>query len=278
MSFLKLCKGDPLVSVLKDHFDASIARIPKSSIKPNLVLGYTNGKLNTLGQLDSLFKEDLHDIPAIKVEEVTKELSGKRSGNMSSGFGIKILEGFLKGFNIPSAGLTQMLAKADDVAYSFDRIRSQYIESLKLGAVLGGQQLNTANLSLKPFLNDSKNRLFVVVRTYQSKSFNIHFDQSFESNLELNLQGLKGIMDLDNASFNLKKKEEGGLGFEGSTYKTFAFQLVELEVDEDGLYIKEIIANNDHKVLRENNQVPVTSLSDDPVMFDIESDEQIPVS
>ena len=53
-----------------------------------------------------------------------------------------------------------MLAKADYVAYSFDRIRSQYIESLKLGAVLGGQQLNTANLSLKPFLNDSKKILY----------------------------------------------------------------------------------------------------------------------
>ena len=278
MSFLKLCQGDPLVSVLKDHFDASIARIPKSSIKPNLVLGYSNGKLNTLGQLDSLFKEDLYNIPAVKVEEVTKELSGKRSGSMSSSFGIKILEGFLKGFNIPSAGLAQMITKADDIAYSFDRIRSQYIESLKLGAVLGGQELNTANLSLKPFLTDSKNRLFVVVRTYQSKSFNIHFDQSFESNLELNLKGLKGMMDLDNASFNLKKKEEGGLGFEGSTYKTFAFQLVELEVDEDGLYIKEIVSDNDHKVLRENNQIPITNLSDDPVMFDIESDEQIPVS
>mgnify|MGYP003333365057 FL=1 len=278
MSFLKLCQGDPLVSVLKDHFDASIARIPKSSIKPNLVLGYSNGKLNTLGQLDSLFKEDLYNIPAVKVEEVTKELSGKRSGSMSSSFGIKILEGFLKGFNIPSAGLAQMITKADDIAYSFDRIRSQYIESLKLGAVLGGQELNTANLSLKPFLTDSKNRLFVVVRTYQSKSFNIHFDQSFESNLELNLKGLKGMMDLDNASFNLKKKEEGGLGFEGSTYKTFAFQLVELEVDEDGLYIKEIVSDNDHKVLRENNQIPITNLSNDPVMFDIESDEQIPVS
>ena len=278
MSFLKLCQGDPLVSVLKDHFDASIARIPKSSIKPNLVLGYSNGKLNTLCQLDSLFKEDLYNIPAVKVEAVTKELSGKRSGSMSSSFGIKILEGFLKGFNIPSAGLAQMITKADDIAYSFDRIRSQYIESLKLGAVLGGQELNTANLSLKPFLTDSKNRLFVVVRTYQSKSFNIHFDQSFESNLELNLKGLKGMMDLDNASFNLKKKEEGGLGFEGSTYKTFAFQLVELEVDEDGLYIKEIVSDNDHKVLRENNQIPITNLSDDPVMFDIESDEQIPVS
>lgn len=57
MPILKLCKSDPLVSVLKDHFDASITRIPKSSIKPNLVSGYTNGKLNTLGQLDSLFKE-----------------------------------------------------------------------------------------------------------------------------------------------------------------------------------------------------------------------------
>ena len=57
MAFLKLCNKDPLLSVLKDHFDASLARVPKASLKPLLVLGLKDGKLNTLGQVSDLFIE-----------------------------------------------------------------------------------------------------------------------------------------------------------------------------------------------------------------------------
>jgi hypothetical protein len=269
MSFLKLCKSDPLLSILKEHFDASLVRIPKSSVKPYLVLGYRDGKLNTLGQLEKLFVGELAERPKVRVEEVTEKIEGEKSGNMSSDFGIKILDGFLEGFNLPSAGFKSAFSKAKNMAYSFDKVRSEFIESLELGSLLGEMELDSSNLSLRPFIKDNKNRLFVVVRTYQSKSFNIHFDKSFESNLNAEIQGLKELIDLDESSFSVNKEEKGGVNFEGKKYKTFAFQLVELEVDEDGMYIKEIVADNDHKVLRENNQLHIAQLSEEPAMFDL---------
>jgi hypothetical protein len=270
MAFLKLCNKDPLLSVLKDHFDASLARVPKASLKPLLVLGLKEGKLNTLGQVSDLFIEKPNSLPDIISESINKNLSGKRSGSMDIDFGLKILEGFFKGFNLPSAGMSAAFSKAKNISYSFDGIRSQYFESLKLGALLGGQELDVSNLSLKPFLSNKQNRLFVIVRTYQSKSFNIHFDKAFDVGLRADLSGLGELISMDDSSVSISKKDEGGILFSGSKYKTFAFQLVELELEDDGLYIKQILADNDHKVLRENGQLPRSFISDEFVMFDLD--------
>lgn len=270
----KLCNNDPLVNVLRSHFNASIARIPKSSIKPCLVLGLVDGKLNTLGKLEDLFTDGLSELPEIKVEQISNELSGKKSGEMSAGFGLKVLEGFLKAFKVPSAGLNAGLNKAKNISYSFDRIRSQYIEALRLGKIVGEQELDISNVNLKPFMKDPNKRLFVVLRTYQSKSFNMHFDGDFQSNLDANVEGLNKLINVESsAQVSVNKKSEGGISFEGNEYKTFAFQLVELEIDDEELYIKAVTPDNNHKVLEESTGVAVSLIDEDPVMFDVVFDD-----
>ena len=100
--------------------------------------------------------------------------------------------------------------------------------------------------------------------------FNIHFDKAFDAGLDADMSGLGELLSMDDSSVSISKKEEGGILFSGSKYKTFAFQLVELELEDDGLYIKQILADNDHKVLRENGQLPRSVISDEFVMFDLD--------
>ena len=275
MSNLRLCKRDPLLTVLKEHFNANLVRIPKESVKPYTVVGLRNKQLHELGDIKGLFKEPIVDSSLLSVqsEKLHKELSGKRTGSMDASFGINILEGFAKGFGLPATELGAFFKRSRNISFSFDGIRSQYIDRLKLGSFLSRKELDMGNPYLRPYLEDPKLRLFIVVRTYQGKSFNVHHDNLDNTGLNADADSLEEIIGKADVAIDLKRNNEGAFIFDGTKYKTFAFQAVELEIDDETFYVKSISDQSDHQVMREADLVPVTVIEEE-VSFDLLSDTE----
>ena len=283
MPNLRLCKKDPLLSVLKEHFNANLVRIPKESVKPYTVVGLRNNQLHELGDIKGLFKETIEDssLLTVKSEKLHEELSGKRTGSMDASFGVSILEGFAKGFGIPATELGAFFKRSKNISFSFDGIRSQYLDRLKLGSFLSRKELDIDNPYLRPYLEDPKLRLFIVVRTYQGKSFNVHHDNLDNTGLNVDVDSLEEILGKADVKVDLKRNNEGAFIFDGTKYKTFAFQAVELEIDEETFFVKSVSDQSDHEVMREANLVPVTVIEEEmseeeiskvEISFDLVSD------
>src|SRR6266576_3515499 len=101
---LQLC-DDPLIKTLRQVFGANIVKIPEERIQPLSTIVKNGSSLFYQGNLAPLLTQDVPELAAVPVKIARmSDVSGKRSRNVSIEIGFEILDGFLRGFGIPSAG------------------------------------------------------------------------------------------------------------------------------------------------------------------------------
>lgn len=73
------------------------------------------------------------------------DVSGKRSRKGSFDLGLQILEGFLKGFGVPLAGIMVKLEGASEVSFSFKNVNRMFVDINALGRALTDCQIDPQN-------------------------------------------------------------------------------------------------------------------------------------
>src|SRR5262245_58482552 len=106
MPFFGLCQNDELLKTLLEVFEANIMSVPEERVRPLKVLARLHDKLTFIGELTSLLKGK-QDVDVTKSVSQVADISGKRSREVSSEIGLHILDGFLRGFGLPSAAITE---------------------------------------------------------------------------------------------------------------------------------------------------------------------------
>src|SRR5262245_25223330 len=127
MAFLKLC-DDKLVTTLRDVFNANIVRVPEERVRPLTVIASRDGRSDFRGALALLLKNGQPLSVQMQNSRVA-DVSGKRSRLISLDLGLQILEGFLKGFGVPSAGLATKFSGASAVSFTFKDVNRAYVDS-----------------------------------------------------------------------------------------------------------------------------------------------------
>src|SRR4051794_40580878 len=117
MGFLTLCQ-DNLVTTLRDVFHANIVRTPEARIQPLAVVASTKRQSDFRGALLPLLKGRQPIHVALQTSRMA-DVSGKHSRQVSLDLGLQVLEGFLKGFGLPAAGISAKFAGASSVSFVF---------------------------------------------------------------------------------------------------------------------------------------------------------------
>ena len=135
---LSLCKGDPLVDALLQTFRAQPIRVPEERIVPLVVFQMeARNRLRYLGQLREMVTPKANK----KLAELKTERSGMaslestRSGSVDIKLGLKVLDGFLRGFGLSSCfpSISTQLSRASNIAFAFQHVRRVGVSPAAVG-------------------------------------------------------------------------------------------------------------------------------------------------
>ncbi len=233
MSFLGLCDGDPLVETLTEVFGANIVRIPEERIQPISVLTSYDGKSAFRGALAPMLVGD----PSITVPITTlqmSDVSGKRSRRVDFDLGLTILEGFLKGFGIPSAGIGLKLKGASEVSFTFKDVLRAFVDINLLGRVLTGRTVDKKSPAASIFFQDGKYTFLVIDSVITSSDFAISVDKTSDQGFKLDVPAIQNIVSEAKLGVSVSTTSGYDLVFKGSKHLGFAFSCVRLYLDSNG--------------------------------------------
>ena len=125
-----------MVNTLHKVFKANIVRIPEAKMRPLIVLAFTPEKPHFWGYLDEFTESPIPNYESALKESKMADISGKRSKDVKAELGLQILEGFLKGYNLPSSAISSNFTGAKTVSFSFLEVVRYFISPGKIGGIL----------------------------------------------------------------------------------------------------------------------------------------------
>lgn len=239
MSFLSLCPDDPFVTTLRDLFGANIVRVPEERIKPLEVVAHRNERASLRGSLAPLVMGEpkLNFSAANFVTSAMADVSGKRSRKVKLKFGLQVLDGFLQGFHVPTAGVHAQLEGAFEVSFSFSNVQRTYVDNNWLGGTLTNRALNPRDPAAAIFFGNDQYALYVIDSIITSSDFSISVDRSAGQNLRLDVPSIQAVITQAKVDVKVSTSTGYDLIFQGNKHLSFAFSCVRLSLDEQGTII-----------------------------------------
>lgn len=237
MGCLGLCEGDPLVKTLSEVFGANIVRVPEERIRPLSVVTVCNNRLSFHGELAPLVKDlSAHErgTPGLSTSRMA-DLSGKRSWKVNTDLGLAILDGFLRGFGVPSAGIREQFKGATQVCFSFKEVYRTYVDVGWLDGVLAGRAVDKSNPAAAIFLGESPCELLLIDSVITSSDFSISVDRTRDADFRLDVPAIQQIVAQTRAGVQVSSASNVELTFQGE--RPLAFSCVRLHLDSKGCIV-----------------------------------------
>jgi hypothetical protein len=238
MPLFKLCNDDQLVNTLHSVFNANIVRVPEARINPLCMVAVTPQGPRFWGYLPDLVegKKDLQN--AIDRQKAIGEspmanVSGKKSRSVNLDLGLQILEGFLGGFGLPSAGIAAKFNGAKTVSFSFQGVARSFISPGTLGKLLGDHALDKGNTANDLFFQQAAS-LLVTDSVITSRDFSIQVGETKSSDFKLDVPAIQNIVGKANAAVKVETTTGLDITFKGDTPLTFAFTCLRCNADSAG--------------------------------------------
>ncbi len=233
MSFLGLCDGDPLVTVLKDLFGSNIVKVPEERIKPLCVVASSGRRTAFRGKLSPLLVGN----PELNIQISSSrmaDLSGKSSRKVNLALGLEILEGFLKGFGIPSAGINLKLQGAEKVSFHFKNVVRDFLDVNVLGKMLSEQIVDEDSPAASIFFGETAYAFLVIDSVITSSDFAINLEKGHDHSFKLDVPAIQTLVAQANAGMEVNTTTGYDLIFKGPEQLAFAFSCVKLYLDQAG--------------------------------------------
>jgi len=232
MSFLRLCDDDPLLSTLRDVFDCHPIGVPDERVLPLTVVASDGSKSRFRGALSPLLVgAPVMDVPIAFAD--MSNLSLKRTNAIKTDLGLKILEGFLSGFGLPSAGIKASFSGATKLSFAFKEVRRQYIDVNLLGRRLATQRLDLKNPAASIF-GEGGYEFLLLDSVIQSRDFMLSVESNAGARFSVDIPALQEIVQKADAGISIDGSTQKEVFFRGPKHLTFAFACVRLFVDANG--------------------------------------------
>ncbi len=229
---MKLCP-DPVVQRLREVFEANILKVPEERFLPLVTIFRANRKNRYWGDLSQIVEGDVLDLYETISQSRMSDVSGKISRSTNVAVGLKILEGFLKGFGLPATSIAAQFAGASKVAFSFKNVVRHYIAPASMVEFLNGTPLDTNRSDVQQVIGGEA-QLYVIDSIITSSDFSIHVTASNSNNLNLDIPAIQGLVAQSNTAINVQKETDTALTFQGDKGLTFAFTCLLLQIDPAG--------------------------------------------
>lgn len=233
MGFFNICK-DPVTVALKETFNATPLKVPESRVKPLEIVARKGKKTNFWGAMRHLF-EGSSSFAIKNKESVLADVTISKTRSMDFDFGLKILDGFLKGFGIPSLPIETSLKGAKKISFSFKNTKRLYVEPSYLGRKLMDKKMDFRNPALGIFLKEGDAfDMLLITSVIVSDGFSIHVESSSNPKFNIEVPAVDKLIGSAKTKIDIKKENDRTISFQGEEPLTFAFSTIKLDVNSDG--------------------------------------------
>jgi hypothetical protein len=235
MPALKLCPDDPLVASLREVFGQNVVRVPEERYRPLTVLAGRDRRLEFRGELAPLLTGEPLSVPSgLLADSRMANLTGKRSRAVQLSLGLKILEGFLGGFGVPSASISAAFAGASEVAFRFDDIVRSWADINAVGALLRGRRVDPANPAARVFLRRKPHAFLVLDSVVTSTDFTISVEKAASADFSLDVPTIEAALGEARGAVKVTSRSARELTFRGDRRLAFAFGCVRIRLGPGG--------------------------------------------
>jgi hypothetical protein len=235
MSFLNLCP-DPLIKTLREVFGANIIRVPEERIQPLCVIASKENRSKFRGALAPLVsgQPELVFSSTDIISSQMADVSGRRSRKVSLDLGLQILDGFLQGFGIPSAGISSKFEGASEVSFSFKNVKRYYVDNNWLGRMLSGRIIDKNNPAAEIFFRDDPYSFLVIDSVITSSDFSISVEKTSNKDFKIDVPVIQTLVAQASAEVKVSTSSGYDLIFQGTKNLSFAFSCVQLYLNQTG--------------------------------------------
>lgn len=211
-------------------------QLPRERINPLDLIGKLSGG-GRAKQLGSLTKLVVGDAPAPEIarDEAVGRVSGKKTDKLDVGIGLNLLAKFFSALGVVSASVGAAFARARQLEFHYEDVRSDSVEIVDLRGYLGKRPSLDPN---NPVVDDyfiGDGQVVVITRTLKSTGFGVAASDAKGNKVDIDLDVLSH--DLAKAGVNASKGSEMKVSFKGNTPLVFAFQGLLLRIDTGGLKV-----------------------------------------
>jgi hypothetical protein len=260
-----LCREDPLVSLLYNLFGVNIVRVPDSRIRPLSVIGHRAGRSFYRGSLLPLLS-DRSALGILPQESLMTDISGRRSRRVTLDLGIHILRGFLKGFDLPVAGLENGLTGARYLSFAFPAVHRLALDVNALGWALAGRRIDRTNPAAVNFFEKPRYDMLLIDSILTSSNITITLSGSRGQRLNVDIDVLRKLIAELGGEIGVNAEQQVELTLASPHKLTFAFSCVRIFFDEEGL-ISAIPPDHRQRTLGSTEEPMPVRYSPDRVML-----------
>lgn len=229
--------NDPILNLLHSVLNANLARVPDGRLAPLTVLELSPGKrlkLRTALPHILSFPTEVELNERLFETKPLASISGEKSTSTDAALGLKILNGFLQGFGVSLPNLNLHFKDATKVSFSFESVKTTWIDNGLLGEFLTNQTINKNNPMTAGFFANPPSKLLVVDSIITSANFSMYVEESTRDEFEIDIAALK--KELGQAKTKLEAIESGKrtVTFKGPKPLPFAYTCIRLELDGQG--------------------------------------------
>lgn len=233
MTFFKLCKNDPLLSVLRDTFQANPIMIPEERIQPLIILSAKGKNLQFIGQIERL----LIDGPSLLIDYKKSQMasvSTTKSKNINTELGLKVMEGFLNGLGSTASSIKHIFDGSTEVSFSFKNVKRKYIELADLTSALTDRRFKIENSIIKAFI-EGRSKCAIITDIITSNNFSIKIEKTISKDFKFNVTEINNLLSSNDNKIEVSAKTNQEITFTGKKALSFAFKAAILGIEEDGL-------------------------------------------
>lgn len=232
MGSVRLCRGDPILQLLREVFDATPLRVPEERVTPLGVIAVRGAEARLLGGIEPLLDDDT-GLALESVESRVASLSAKRSRAVKLDLGLRILDGFLTGLGIPTPSVSVLLKGASDIAFMLDDVNRRYVEVTLLGKAIAARKLDGANPVAAMFIG-RRYEFLVIDSVLRSRGFSVTTGQENAGGFEVSAETLANLVGSLKVGASVTTSTGRELHFAGPGELTFAFSCVRFVILDDG--------------------------------------------
>ena len=233
---IPLCKSDSVVKLLRGVFGSNILRVPEERYEPLTVLAAKSKSASFRGRLEPLVQGDPPFAVSadLIVESRVVDLCGSQTRTVKADLGLKILDGFLRGFGLPGLSLDAHLKVFRKISFHFQDVYRKWVDINTVGGMLAGRRIKRQNPAAAVFFGKDPYVFLVIDSVIVSRSFGLTVEGGTSGALALDVPAIAQAAAAVNPKVQVSSTSSLEVSFQGQTRLAFAFSCVRFALDQRG--------------------------------------------
>ncbi|HEU0296580.1 MAG TPA: hypothetical protein VFR47_27840, partial [Anaerolineales bacterium] len=224
---MRICQEDPIITFIRDMFDANPLRIPDKRISPLSLIAGVGKKVRYLGSVKNYFP----DLSIIK--QTMPDLEVNKTNEAKGAIGIDLLSGIIAALSNFSIQGTELATKIEEnnsfaIRFFFPNLERHYVIPIHIAQQIARKQPKLSEL--KVIDRSSNPNFYIVDSIFACNQIGVEITQG---------AGLSANFTATLADVGLKSEITGSKGnhvvIQGKTRLAFAFSAIRVTVDESKL-------------------------------------------